>query len=214
MWRKWLPLAVELAKRLPVAKQETPRRPSFGQIYREVKDEMERRIQNQQSVPIGMPTPTPTPTPIPTPTMPNPISALPSHMPTTNETMDELKRRLGKELYRMELDLLAGGRIANRPCDCLSKKHTLGIEATAEELIPMDSRRLYGDIIRWLQDHEKEFEPEGIAKRTPEHYQALSADVRRFRKELFGTETLGAMLTEDERRNVMKRVSTELGKNP
>ena len=38
-------------------------------------------------------------------------------MPTTAETVDELRRRLAKELYRMELDLVGGGRIPNRACD-------------------------------------------------------------------------------------------------
>ena len=55
----------------------------------------------------------------------------PSALPTTEERhRPELRRRLGKELYRMELDLMGGGRIAAKPCDCLSHKHTLGLEAT------------------------------------------------------------------------------------
>lgn len=58
-----------------------------------------------------------------------------SWLPTMEETIEELRHRLGKELYRMELDLISGGRIAGRPCDCLGKKHTLGLEATAEELL-------------------------------------------------------------------------------
>lgn len=120
-------------------------------------------------------------------------------MPTTAETVDELKRRLGKELYRMELDLLGGGRIAGKSCDCLSAKHHLGLEATAEELIPMDSNPVYLQVISWLNGHQTEFEPEEIAKRPPEYYQGLAQDVRRFRKEVMGTEYLGAMLTEEER---------------
>ncbi len=36
----------------------------------------------------------------------------------TQETIEELRRRLGKELYKMELDLAGGGRIAGKPCDC------------------------------------------------------------------------------------------------
>jgi len=128
-------------------------------------------------------------------------------MPTTAETVDELKRRLGKELYRMELDLLGGGRIAGKSCDCLSRKHHLGLEATAEELIPMDGNLAYGQIMSWLDSHKEEFEPEEIEKRPPEHYQAMAKEVRRFRKDIMGTENPGAMLTEGERSRVLAQIN-------
>ena len=128
-------------------------------------------------------------------------------MPTTVETVDELKRRLGKELYRMELDLLGGGRIAGKSCDCLSGKHHLGLEATAEELIPMDGNLAYGQILSWLDSHKEEFEPEEIEKRPPEYYQAMAQDVRRFRKDIMGTESPSAMLTEGERSRVLAQIN-------
>lgn len=109
-------------------------------------------------------------------------------LPTTSETVYELKRRLTKELYRMELDLMGGGRIAGKPCDCLSGKHHYGLEATAEELIPMDNNPVYGQIINWLKAHEAEFEPSAILQHEPEHYQGLAREVRGFRKEVLGTE--------------------------
>jgi hypothetical protein len=115
-------------------------------------------------------------------------------LPTTSETVAELRKRLGKELYRMELDLMSGGRIAGRPCDCVSQKHNLGIEATAEELIPMDNRPVYSKIISWLNAHSKEFEPEEIAKREPDYYRSLSREVRNFRKEVMGTEKVESLL--------------------
>ena len=59
-------------------------------------------------------------------------------LPTPEETTQELKRRLGKELYRAELDLSNKLRIAGKPCDCLDAKHTLGLEAVAEELIAQE----------------------------------------------------------------------------
>ena len=65
----------------------------------------------------------------------------------------------------MELDLQGGGRIAGKPCDCLAYKHHFGIEATAEELIPMDKAPIYPLIITWLKGHEEEFEVEEVAKR-------------------------------------------------
>jgi len=114
-------------------------------------------------------------------------------LPTTEETVTELKRRLGRELYRIELDLVAGGRIAGKPCDCLGSKHHFGIEATAEELIPMDTSPIYPSIISWLKVHQNEFEVEEVAKRPPEHYQALAPEVRRFRKEVLGTESLATL---------------------
>jgi len=125
-------------------------------------------------------------------------ASLPTPLPTTEETIQELKRRLGKELYRMELDLQAGARIANRPCDCLGAKHNLGLEATAEELMSYETNPIYGEIIDWLHRHELEFEPEEIAKKPPEYYQSLAPEVRRFRKEVMGTETASKELTLDE----------------
>ena len=88
----------------------------------------------------------------------------------------------------MELDLQAGGRIAGKPCDCLSRKHNLGLEATAEELMSYGSSPVYGKVVAWLRAHEAEFEPGEIARRPPEHYQGLAAEVRAFRKEVLGTE--------------------------
>ena len=37
-----------------------------------------------------------------------------AHLPTTGETGDELRRRVGKELYKFEVDLLGGARIAGK----------------------------------------------------------------------------------------------------
>ena len=125
---------------------------------------------------------------------------------TTEETIDELKRRLGKELYRMEMDLQGGGRIANRPCDCLSKKHTLGIEATAEELMSYEANPVYGQIVSWLRAHEAEFEPEEIAKRPPDYYQSLAPEVRRFRKQVMGTGKLGPLLSTEEKEMVAEQL--------
>jgi hypothetical protein len=119
-------------------------------------------------------------------------------MPTTTETADELRRRLGKELYRMELDLMGGGRIAGKPCDCLSKKHTLGLEATAEELMSYEKNPVYGDIISWLKDHAQEFEPAEIGKRQPDYYFGLVPEIRNFRKKVMGTDNLVAIISPQE----------------
>jgi hypothetical protein len=112
-------------------------------------------------------------------------------LPTTAETLKELKRRLAKELYRVELDLQSGARISGKPCDCLSKaKHSAGIEATAEELMSYEANPLYGRVISWVNSHATVFEPSEIAKRPPEYYQAIAPEVRAFRKEVMGTEKM------------------------
>ncbi len=125
-------------------------------------------------------------------------------MPTTGETITELKRRLAKELYRMEMDLAGGGRIAGKPCDCLSAKHHFGIEATAEELMSYESNPVYGKITAWLNNHTEDFKPGNINKNDVEYYRAMIPDVRIFRKEVMGTESLLAMLNDSEKEKVMK----------
>ena len=117
-------------------------------------------------------------------------------LPTTEETVRELRRRLAKELYRMEMDLQTGARFAGKPCDCLGKKHNLGVEATAEELMSYESNPVYGKCVAWLRKHEAEFEPGEIARRPPEHYRALAPEVRAFRKEVLGTEKVVRELEE------------------
>lgn len=112
----------------------------------------------------------------------------------TAETIAMLKQRLGKELYRIELDLQDGGRIAGKPCDCLSKKHRLGIEATVEELMSYERNPIYGEIVSWLDEHAPQFDPQVIAKTPASFYQQLSPDIRDFRKQVMGTEDLGSIL--------------------
>lgn len=127
----------------------------------------------------------------------SPPSSSKVDMPTTAETVTELKRRLGKELYRAELDLQNGGRIAGKPCDCLSRaKHSAGIEATAEELMSYEVNPLYGEVIEWFNSHAREFEPAEIAKRPPEYYQGLTPEIRNFRKKVMGTENVMALTRE------------------
>lgn len=119
-------------------------------------------------------------------------------MPTTEETAQELRRRLGKELYRVEMDLQGGGRIAGKPCDCLSRKHDMGIEATAEELMSYDSNPIYGQVISWMNAHAPVFQPEAIAGHEPKFYQAMVPEVRNMRKAIMGTESLKALVSKEE----------------
>lgn len=102
--------------------------------------------------------------------------------PTTQETVAALRDRLVKELYRLEMDLQGGARIAGKPCDCLSRKHLQGIEATAEELMSYENNPVYSQIVGWLELHRAEFEPSVIATVDPYYYQSLAPEIREFRK--------------------------------
>jgi len=140
-----------------------------------------------------------------------PSSTPNTNLPTTDETIHELKRRLAKELYRMEMDLAGGGRIAGKPCDCLSGKHHLGLEATAEELVSYGPQPIYNEIMNWLNRHSPEFEVGEIGKRPVEYYQGLSPDLKSFRKRLLGTENLVAMLNNEERQKVVEKAKEMTG---
>ncbi len=128
-------------------------------------------------------------------------------LPTTAETIDELKQRLGKELYRIELDLQRGARIAGKPCDCLTRaKHLGGVEAAAEELMSYENNPIYGKTVDWFKQHEPEFVPQEIANHPKEYYQGLVPEVRAFRKAVVGTESVAALLNEDEKKKILASV--------
>ncbi len=122
---------------------------------------------------------------------PAPLSALRSggSLPTSEETTTELKRRLGRELYRAELDLSAGLKIAGKPCDCLENKHTLMLEAAAEELISQDpGNTAYQDIIDWIPQNRSKVSIEAIrsGKYTAE-YPRMANEFKTFRKRVMGS---------------------------
>jgi hypothetical protein len=118
--------------------------------------------------------------------------AEPTHkmpMPTSEETTYELKRRLARELYRAELDLVGGLKIAGKPCDCLSEKHSLMLEAAAEELISQDpANGVYQDIIGWIHKNQAKVTPEAIVAGTDTgEYPVMAAQFKKFRKDVLGT---------------------------
>jgi hypothetical protein len=126
---------------------------------------------------------------------------------STTDTIEELRRRLGKELYRMELDLQGGGRINGRPCDCLSDKHHFGVEGTAEELMSYEHNPVYGQVVAWYKSKLPDFQPATIAGHEPDYYRAMIPQVRAFRKEVMGTERIAALLTSEERKNVAAKIA-------
>lgn len=124
---------------------------------------------------------------------------------TSDETTTELKRRLAKELYRAELDLAAGLKIANRPCDCLTHKHALMLEAAAEELISQDpgNASVYQDIINWIPANGAKVSPEAIQSgKYAAEYPRMANEFKTFRKRVMGSaetiESSGGRITLEE----------------
>jgi len=113
----------------------------------------------------------------------------PVELPTTEETVQELRRRLAMELYQIEEDLKGGGRIAGKPCDCLGYKHHFGIIAKTNELLAYDTDPVYKEILDWYEAHAPEFEITAIVNHEPEYYHELVPEVRMFRKRV--VQTLG-----------------------
>jgi hypothetical protein len=116
-------------------------------------------------------------------------------LPTTRETVDELKRRLGREMYRLQMDLVAGGRIAGKPCDCLEKHTEMGLLPMVEELVTMDTNPVYDRIIIWSDEHLPEFTVDAVSRNDPEHYRNMAPSIRELRKDLLGTEKLSSLVS-------------------
>jgi hypothetical protein len=105
-------------------------------------------------------------------------------LPTAAETTVELRRRLAKELYKAELDLASGMKIAGKPCDCLDHKHGLYLEAASEELVAQDpDHSVYQEIIQWLHDNHEKLTVESIASgKFAAEYPHMALQFKNFRK--------------------------------
>jgi hypothetical protein len=121
-------------------------------------------------------------------------------VPTTEETIAQVKRRLAKELYKLELDLANGLRTNGKPCDCLNDKHSLLFEAVAEELIPLDPHNpIYREILDWVTAALPKGTFEAISSgRYDAEYPLMASEMRDFRKRIMGTTTLTAMIEPKE----------------
>lgn len=137
----------------------------------------------------------------------------------TEETTTELKRRLAKELYRAELDLAAGLKIANRPCDCLSQKHALMLEAAAEELISQDpgNASVYQDIIKWIPYNQNKVTPEAIQSgKYASEYPGMANEFKLFRKRVMGSvvenagKPAGSLTLEDAKKLAAEEAAKEV----
>lgn len=129
-----------------------------------------------------------------------PAPAARYNLPTSEETTQALKRRLGKELYRAELDLSNKLRIAGKPCDCLDSKHTLMLEAVAEELIAQEpDNPVYFEIMDWIKRNQIKVTIEAISSgQYDDEYPKMAAEFKGFRKRIMGTTVLTAMVEPKE----------------
>jgi hypothetical protein len=120
-----------------------------------------------------------------------------NNLPTKEETTKELKRRLARELYKAELDLAGGLRIAGKPCDCLDHKHSLFLEATSEELISQDPENpVYREIIQWFKNNQPKVTVEAIQSgQYAGEYPGMASQFKDFRKRVMGTAAFNVMET-------------------
>ncbi len=121
-------------------------------------------------------------------------------LPTSEETARALKRRLAKELYRAELDLSNKLRIEGKPCDCLESKHTLLLEAAAEELIAQEpDNPVYFEIMDWINRNQTRVTIEAISSgQYDDEYPRMAAEFKGFRKRIMGTTARVAMVAPKE----------------
>lgn len=128
-------------------------------------------------------------------------SRSPIALPTSEETLQDLKRRLRIEIHQAEGDLAAGLLIAGKPCQCLEAKHTEFIEAKALELIPEDpNNTVYLDILQWIKDNQHKVTVEAIhSGKYAAEYPYMASQFRGFRKRLMDSvptnEGAGANIT-------------------
>lgn len=125
------------------------------------------------------------------PTVPSAVESrvLRPALPTTAETTAILKRRLAKELYKAELDLASGLKIAGKPCDCLDNKHSLYLEAATEELVAQDpDNPVYTEILHWVEANQPKVSVAAILSgRYAAEYPKMALQFKEFRKRVMGT---------------------------
>ena len=118
--------------------------------------------------------------------------------PTTEQTIRALQRRLGGELYDLELDLADGLKIAGLPCDCFQEKHGPAIVRIAKEITPMDPNNpVYSQLTAWIEKRAAQAMPEAVMAGTYEgEYSTWQSEAHAFRKAIMGTLATSAILPE------------------
>ncbi len=124
----------------------------------------------------------------------------------TEETIAWQRRQIAKELYSLQKNLAAGGLINGKSCDCIAGKHALGLEALAEETMAMHQDPVYQEMLDWAKELDAKGTPEAIVSgKYKDDYQRMTQEARAFRKRLMGTLDTRAMITEEERREILSR---------
>ncbi len=137
--------------------------------------------------PVARPAATPPPA---STSKPAPESA-PLELPTEAETVVELKRRLGKEIAKAEIDLTNKLKIPSKDgkmlaCSCLDQKHNLVIEGAAEELIPKEPKNtVYQEVIDWFKANQPIMTARASASgQYDEKYLAMAGELGEFRRRI------------------------------
>ncbi len=123
-----------------------------------------------------------------------PVSTQSYEVPTEEETVIELKKRLGKEIAKAENDLTNKLKIPKSDgtlvaCSCLSNKHNVVIEGLSEELIPKEpNNALYREIMDWFKVHEPNMTVQASASgKYDEEYIKYAGKLGEFRRRLSQT---------------------------
>lgn len=106
--------------------------------------------------------------------------------PTTQETIHVVKGDIVSQIDQLLMDMARGGLIAQKPCDCQAK-HSKVIKALANELMTLEYKPVYGELIAWVDDHMPQFTADALIKNGVEYYQQLMPEMRVFRKRIEGT---------------------------
>ena len=139
-------------------------------------------------------------------------TALHHPLPSKEETITVLKRRLALELYKAELDLADKLKIFGKPCDCLDVKHNLEIQAVAEELIPKEPENpVYSEIIEWLRNNQEKITVDASASGLYDNeYPAMAAQFADFRKRVTGTLSKEYFLSAEDKERIKQRTQEVL----
>lgn len=104
------------------------------------------------------------------------------------ELIDHQKRELAKSLTLLEAHLRQGGIIAGKPCDCINK-HSMEVEALADETSSITGELFYTDLANWAKGQSHKGTPEAVSSgKYKVEYLDLAGEARAWRKKIMGTE--------------------------
>ncbi len=139
---------------------------------------------------------------------------------SNEETIAYQKRELGKELLLLEKHLQQHCKIGGTACDCCLK-HPIAIEALAQETLGMTGDPLFNRVAEWAKDIAPMTTVEASTSgQYEEQYPQLAVKARSLRKEIMGTDEVGALLTpelsekvKEQVEEIVSRITEEGGNN-